>query len=93
MELLLGMAVNKASTAKTGSWRTRKPLSVDMLPPCTDNCPAGIRIRDYLELVEKGLLPEARQLLLEDNPLPRLPAGFAIIPVKATVTVKTSMYR
>jgi len=72
MELLLGMAVNKASTAKTGSWRTRKPLSVDMLPPCTDNCPAGIRIRDYLELVEKDRLPEALQLLLEDNPLPAI---------------------
>ena len=70
MELLVGMAVNKASTAKTGSWRTRKPLPVDMLPPCTDNCPAGIRIRDYLELVGKGEINAARQLLLEDNPLP-----------------------
>jgi len=70
MELLLGMAVNKASTAKTGSWRTRKPLSVDMLPPCTDKCPAGVKIRDYLELVETGKLNEARQLLLADNPLP-----------------------
>jgi 2-oxoacid:acceptor oxidoreductase gamma subunit (pyruvate/2-ketoisovalerate family) len=70
MELLLGMAVNKESTAKTGSWRTRKPLSVDMLPPCTDKCPAGVKIRDYLELVETGKLNEARQLLLADNPLP-----------------------
>ena len=72
MELLLGMAVNKESTAKTGSWRTRKPLSVDMLPPCTDNCPAGIRIRDYLELVENGKITEALQLLQEDNPFPAI---------------------
>jgi 2-oxoacid:acceptor oxidoreductase gamma subunit (pyruvate/2-ketoisovalerate family) len=72
MELLLGMAVNKASIAKTGSWRTRKPLSMDMLAPCTDKCPAGIKIRDYLELVEDGKFSAARQLLLEDNPLPAI---------------------
>ena len=72
MELLLGMAVNKESTAKTGSWRTRKPIALDMLPPCTDNCPAGIRIRDYLELVEKGRLSEAWELLQEDNPFPAI---------------------
>ena len=93
MELLLGMAVNKASTAKTGSWRTRKPLSVDMLPPCTDNCPAGIRIRDYLELVEKGGFPLPGNCCWKIILCPQLPAGFAIIPAKAAVTVKISMNR
>jgi 2-oxoacid:acceptor oxidoreductase gamma subunit (pyruvate/2-ketoisovalerate family) len=72
MELLLGMAVNKASTAKTGSWRTRKPLPVDILAPCTDKCPAGVKIRDYLKLVEEGKFGAARQLLLDDNPLPAI---------------------
>ncbi|MGD1040644.1 MAG: glutamate synthase, partial [Dehalococcoidales bacterium] len=72
MELLLGMAVNKASTAKTGSWRTRKPLPVDILAPCTDKCPAGVKIRDYLKLVEEGKFGAARQLLLDDNSLPAI---------------------
>jgi putative selenate reductase YgfK subunit len=72
MELLLGMAVNKESTAKTGSWRTRTPLFANMVPPCTDGCPAGIKIRDYLALVEEGKLAEAVQLLQEDNPIPAI---------------------
>jgi len=93
MELLLGMAVNKESTAKTGSWRTRKPIALDMLPPCTDNCPAGIRIRDYLNWWKKAGFPKPGNCCRKIILFRLLPAGFAIIPVKAAVTVKISMNR
>ena len=72
LELSLGMVINKENNAKTGSWRTRKPLPVNVVAPCTDSCPAGINIRDYIELVEKGNLKEACLLLKDNNPLPAI---------------------
>lgn len=29
---------------QTGTWRTEKPLYVDLLPPCNNACPAGENI-------------------------------------------------
>jgi hypothetical protein len=29
----------------TGSWRTERPLYVDLLPPCNQACPAGENVQ------------------------------------------------
>ena len=54
---------------KTGVWRTRRPVHINKIAPCSDACPAGIRIREYLDLLGEGKVCEAAKLLREDNPL------------------------
>jgi len=55
-------------TSKTGSWRSVRPVFSHGIGPCSDACPAGIRIRDYLALIEAGELDRAWDQLQEDNP-------------------------
>ena len=34
--------------------RTRKPIYLDMLPPCNAGCPAGENIQEWLRLIKIG---------------------------------------
>ena len=34
-------------TSKTGSWRSVRPVIAEGLAPCSDACPARIKIREY----------------------------------------------
>lgn len=54
----------------TGAERTRRPLYVDLLPPCNHACPAGENIQAWLAHAQAGRLREAWETLLDDNPLP-----------------------
>jgi len=54
----------------TGALRTRRPLYVDLLPPCNNACPAGEDIQAWLDLAQAGDYEGAWQTLIEDNPLP-----------------------
>ena len=54
----------------TGSERTRRPIYVDLLPPCNDACPAGENIQAWLAHAQAGRLREAWETILDDNPLP-----------------------
>lgn len=56
-------------TSKTGTWRAMRPLVREGIAPCTNACPAGIGIRDYLALLADGKTTEAAVLLKEANPL------------------------
>jgi hypothetical protein len=38
----------------TGSWRTERPVYVDRLPPCNNQCPAGEDIQGWLFHAESG---------------------------------------
>ena len=38
----------------TGSWRTKRPVYVDRLPPCNHACPAGENIQGWLYHAEAG---------------------------------------
>ncbi len=48
----------------------RRPVYVDLLPPCNDACPAGEDIQGWLALAQAGRYEQAWQHLVRDNPLP-----------------------
>jgi NADPH-dependent glutamate synthase beta subunit-like oxidoreductase len=54
----------------TGPFRTRRPVYVDLLPPCNHACPAGENIQAWLALAQAGEYRKAWELLVGDNPLP-----------------------
>ena len=54
----------------TGSWRTKRPVYVDKLPPCNHACPAGEDIQGWLYYAESGDYQRAWRALVENNPMP-----------------------
>jgi formate dehydrogenase (NADP+) beta subunit len=54
----------------TGAVRTRRPVYVDLLPPCNHACPAGENIQAWLALAQAGKYRAAWETLVQDNPLP-----------------------
>jgi hypothetical protein len=62
---------------KTGSWRTERPVYVDLLPPCNHACPAGENIQQWLYHAEEGQgsggYGAAWRQIMQDNPLPTIP--------------------
>jgi NADPH-dependent glutamate synthase beta subunit-like oxidoreductase len=59
-------------TARAGPTRTRRPLYVDLLPPCNASCPAGENVQAWLGLVRDGQHEQAWRQLVDDNPLPAI---------------------
>ena len=56
--------------AGTGATRQRRPLYVDLLPPCNNACPAGENIQAWLALAQSGQHEKAWRALVRENPLP-----------------------
>ena len=54
----------------TGAVRTRRPIYVDLLPPCNHACPAGENIQAWLDLAQAGRWKEAWEQLISDNSAP-----------------------
>jgi 2-oxoacid:acceptor oxidoreductase delta subunit (pyruvate/2-ketoisovalerate family) len=54
----------------TGSWRTERPVYLNRLPPCNNQCPAGENIQGWLFHAESGHYEQAWHTLVEDNPFP-----------------------
>ena len=54
----------------TGPFRVRRPIYVDLLPPCNNACPAGENIQAWLAEVQAGRDEAAWRILTADNPLP-----------------------
>ena len=57
---------------KTGTWRTKRPVYLDRLPPCNHACPAGENIQGWLYHAESGDYEAAWRTLTVDNPLPAI---------------------
>ena len=57
---------------KTGTWRTERPVYVDRLPPCNEQCPAGEDIQGWLYHAEGGDYESAWRHLTRDNPFPAI---------------------
>ena len=55
-----------------GPVRTRKPVYVDLLPPCNAGCPAGENIQAWLASTRAGEHERAWRQLVADNPLPAI---------------------
>lgn len=52
--------------------RTRRPVYVDLLPPCNAGCPAGENIQRWLYLIKLGRAEDAWRQLTADNPFPAI---------------------
>ncbi|MGE3188526.1 MAG: NAD(P)-binding protein [Vicinamibacterales bacterium] len=57
---------------ETGPVRMRRPVYVDLLPPCNHACPAGENIQAWLALAQAGRHREAWETLVADNPFPAI---------------------
>ena len=55
--------------SRAGPVRERRPVYVDLLPPCNAGCPAGENIQAWLALAQAGRHEEAWHALVADNPL------------------------
>ncbi len=58
--------------ALAGPVRTRRPVYVDLLPPCNGACPAGENIQAYLASSRAGEHERAWRQLTADNPFPAI---------------------
>lgn len=63
-------AVDLAAEPGAGPVRARRPVYVDLLPPCNNACPAGEDIQAWLALAQAGHYRAAWERLVADNPLP-----------------------
>lgn len=63
-------AVELTGERGTGPVRDRRPVFVDLLPPCNQACPAGENVQAWLEAAQAGRYREAWTALVADNPLP-----------------------
>ena len=54
----------------TGPVRFRRPIYVDLLPPCNNACPAGENVQAWLDLAQGGKYRQAWETLVRDNPMP-----------------------
>jgi NADPH-dependent glutamate synthase beta subunit-like oxidoreductase len=57
---------------RAGPVRERRPVYVDLLPPCNAGCPAGENIQAWLAQMDAGRHEEAWRELVADNPLPAI---------------------
>ena len=64
--------VGSSRANKTGSWRTERPVYVHRLPPCSNACPAGEDVQQWLYEAEDGDggYERAWRKIMEDNPFP-----------------------
>ena len=53
-----------------GPVRYRRPVYVDLLPPCNHACPAGENIQAWLDFAQAGKYRNAWEMLVRDNPMP-----------------------
>ena len=64
------LGVGSSLENETGSWRSERPIYVDLLPPCNQACPAGENIQQWLYRAEEGDYEGAWRQIMADNPLP-----------------------
>jgi 2-oxoacid:acceptor oxidoreductase delta subunit (pyruvate/2-ketoisovalerate family) len=64
--------VGSSLANKTGSWRSQRPVYVDRLPPCNQQCPAGEDIQGWLFHAESADYEAAWRHLTRDNPFPAI---------------------
>jgi formate dehydrogenase beta subunit len=63
-------SIDPSRQKSTGPVRTKRPIYVDLLPPCNIACPAGENIQAWLAFAQAAKFREAWEALVRDNPLP-----------------------
>jgi len=58
--------------SRSGPVRSRRPVYVDLLPPCNVACPAGENIQAWLAHVKAGRHEDAWRTIVESNPFPAI---------------------
>jgi NADPH-dependent glutamate synthase beta subunit-like oxidoreductase len=58
--------------SRAGPLRERRPVYVDLLPPCNAGCPAGENIQAWLAHTQAGEHEQAWRQLVADNPFPAI---------------------
>ncbi|MEU4689880.1 NAD(P)-binding protein [Actinoplanes sp. NPDC023714] len=69
--------------SRGGPVRERRPVYVDLLPPCNAGCPAGENIQAWLALAQAGSYEQAWRALVADNPLPAVCGRVCYHPCEA----------
>jgi NADPH-dependent glutamate synthase beta subunit-like oxidoreductase len=69
--------------ARGGPVRSRRPVYLDLLPPCNAGCPAGENIQAWLALARAGEYERAWRTLTEANPLPAVHGRVCYHPCEA----------
>ncbi|MDR1152475.1 MAG: FAD-dependent oxidoreductase, partial [Bifidobacteriaceae bacterium] len=69
----------------TGSWRTERPVYVNLLPPCSAACPAGEEIQAWLYQAQAGAegYEAAWRVLTAENPFPAVMGRICYHPCQA----------
>ena len=58
--------------SRSGPVRQRRPVYLDLLPPCNAGCPAGENIQAWLGHARAGEYERAWRQLVSDNPMPAI---------------------
>lgn len=77
-------AVDLVAEPGTGPVRTRRPIYVDLLPPCNHACPAGENIQAWLAHAQAGRFRDAWLTLVRDNPLPAVEGRVCYHPCESS---------
>jgi 2-oxoacid:acceptor oxidoreductase delta subunit (pyruvate/2-ketoisovalerate family) len=74
MELPIGASAIgfNPNLIKTGTWRFVRPVMRPMMAPCNEACPAGVDVRGFIGFINNGLVQNALELYLDENPLPAI---------------------
>ena len=67
--------------SRAGPVRERRPVYVDLLPPCNAGCPAGENIQAWLAHATAGRHEQAWRQLVADNPFAGNPRTGVLPPV------------
>ncbi|PLX07722.1 MAG: hypothetical protein C0596_09845 [Marinilabiliales bacterium] len=83
-----GMVINTESQKVVESRQTALNLLLsnhyaDCVAPCKETCPAGVDVKGYISLIEKGLYSEAVALIKKVNPLPAICGRVCVRPCEA----------
>jgi NADPH-dependent glutamate synthase beta subunit-like oxidoreductase len=69
--------------SRAGPVRDRRPVYLDLLPPCNAGCPAGENIQAWLADVQAGRYEQAWRQLVQDNPFPAVHGRVCYHPCEA----------
>jgi formate dehydrogenase (NADP+) beta subunit len=73
----------------TGPVRARRPVYVDLLPPCNQACPAGENVAAWLSEAQAARYHEAWLKLIEDNPFPAVCGRVCFHPCESSCNRRT----